>query len=283
MANCKHWCFTSFAGFISFWDHEDVQYCIFGNEKCPKTGRWHKQGYVCFSNKKRLTALKKLDSTAHWEPKRGSVQEAVDYCKKDGDWYEKGDMPIEKGSNKDSFKYCLDMVKEGNFDAIEDSEHLGTYIRYKKTFDSYYKPKLPPYPEPIGIWLHGKPGKGKDTAVIEKYAPYIKPHNKWWDGYDGQTSVLLSDVDLATAKWCGTHLKIWSDRYPFNAEIKGGSTVLHPEKLFVTSNYTIDQLFRHEDATLCNALKRRFEVINCDTRTITKRPRCDYDDLKDLI
>lgn len=45
-------------------------------------GTPHYQGFVQFTTKQRLTALKKLHKRAHWEPRRGSAYQAAHYCKK---------------------------------------------------------------------------------------------------------------------------------------------------------------------------------------------------------
>lgn len=278
----KHWVFTVFSDEVSFFFSDVVQYCIFGNENCPKTGRWHKQGYVCFKKRMRLTGVKKLDGIAHWEVKRGTVQEAIDYCKKDGNFYEYGDVPVESGKRDgNEFKIVLDLVREGKFDEIENGPYLGTYIRYKKTFDAYDMRKYEDLPEPRGIWVYGKPGTGKDSNVKIKYSPYVKSHNKWWDGYDDEENVLWSDLDPEEMKYFFNYFKQWADRYPFKAEFKGGSRTIHPKRFIVTSNHSMDSLPLFDVQKV--ALKRRFGTIDFDNDMVTKRPRLEFVSKQELF
>lgn len=276
MARCKHWVFTAYSDEVSFF--EAGVYCIFGNEKCPKTGRWHKQGYIVFEEKKRLTALKKIDSTVHWEPKRGSVAQAITYCKKDGDFYEFGEPPIEERSNASVYKECIEFARKGDMSAIEE-HHPGQFLRYKRTFEELVKFDLTALDEPRGYWVYGSPGSGKDSNVL-KLQPYVKPHNKWWDGYAGEKYVLISDVDHSDARWIGNYLKIWTDRYPFTAEFKGGSRQICPQRFYVTSNYTLADLF---EPSVVEALKRRFHVIDFDSGCVTKRPKIGLVDKLELV
>ena len=55
-------------------------------------------------------------------------------------------------------------------------------------------------------------------------------------------------------------MKIWSDRYSFIGEIKGGQILINPGKFFflVTSNYPIETVFPGEDG---EAIRRRFKEI----------------------
>ena len=44
--------------------------------------------------------------------------------------------------------------------------------------------------------------------------------NKWWCGYNGEKYALIDDFE---PDWTGkAALKRWADRYPFQAEFKGG-------------------------------------------------------------
>jgi len=122
----------------------------------------------------------------------------------------------------------------------------------------------PKIPDSIPVlkneWIWGKTGLGKSsTARKENPGFYIKSHNKWWLGYKGEDCVILDDISRSEANWLGEHLKQWADHYPFPSETKGDGMVIRPKKIVVTSNYSIDDLWGH-DEDLCDALKRRFKV-----------------------
>lgn len=64
---------------------------------------------------------------------------------------------------------------------------------------------------------------------------------------------------------CLSHyLKTWSHKWPVYGEIKGGRTALNYEKLIVTSNFTIQDLFSKCPQDTIEAIARRFEVIHIE-------------------
>lgn len=68
----------------------------------------------------------------------------------------------------------------------------------------------------------------------------MKPQNKWWDGYDNEPIIVLDDLDHQGGQCLGHYLKIWADKYPFTAEVKGGRVYPEYTHIIVTSNYTIE-------------------------------------------
>lgn len=273
----KYWCFTLYSD-ESPWTVDNCAYCIYGREVCPDTGRKHLQGFVSFEKKVRLSAIKKIDPVGHYEMKRGTVTQAIEYCKKDGEYEEIGDVPDDNSGV--AIRSCIASAKKGDMCAIEELSP-SLYLRYKRTFEGMRVYDLPTLTAPTGYWIYGQPGTSKDSNVL-KLQPFVKSHNKWWDGYDGQKYVLLSDVDRTTAKWIGHFLKIWADMHSFNAEVKGGVMTIRPERVYVTSNYTIEQLFG-EDLNLLAALKRRFHVIDFDNDVVFPRPVIMHVDKLNLI
>ncbi len=64
------------------WDHPNLAYLGFGREVASSTGTPHLQGMVVFTRSVGMRTLKQLNERAHWQPMRGSFEEAQKYCSK---------------------------------------------------------------------------------------------------------------------------------------------------------------------------------------------------------
>lgn len=98
------------------------------------------------------------------------------------------------------------------------------------------------------FWIYGKKGIGKTYSILSNYLAtdlYRKDSSKWWNGYTNQQIVLMDDLDN---KNMFNEIKIWSDKYIFQGEIKGGYTKIYNRIFIVTSNYTIKELFWKRNA-----------------------------------
>lgn len=128
--------------------------------------------------------------------------------------------------------------------------------------------EIPPYIERNNFWICGLSGVGKSYMVRMLYGAdlFMKSINKWWDGYAGESVVLLDDFGKEH-KVLSYHMKIWADNYSFNGEIKGGMIVPGYKQLIVTSNYFPEDIWpRNEDPELLSAITRRFHVIEMHYR-----------------
>ena len=79
----RNYCFTAFTE--PKIQLENVKYYIYQEEKCETTHRIHFQGYIELKNKMSLKALKEKvfnDNTIHLEIRKGSQEQAIDYCRK---------------------------------------------------------------------------------------------------------------------------------------------------------------------------------------------------------
>ena len=130
-----------------------------------------------------------------------------------------------------------------------------------------------------GVWIWGKPGVGKSHFARQVLGLRVLPklNNKWWDGYQSQKVVIMEDVDKETIKFLHHHLKIWSDRWGFIGEMKGGVVAPSHRWLVVTSNYNIaDILADLEDRELRTAIMRRFTRFEMLSRDEIKAWDGDY-------
>lgn len=261
----KYWCFTINNPTDSDTPPlDDVTYIIYSYEEGSKEETPHWQGYVEYSSPRSLARMKKLMPRAHCEARRGTSLQASDYCKKDGALIlEQGTISPppntkQNEARKRNWSLAMSLAKEGRFDEMDESILFPHYHAAKRIRQDYQLPP-PDLEEVTGFWFVGPPNTGKSYTARKLYPGlYDKPCNKWWDGYQGQETVLVDDFDL-NHKVLGHHLKRWADCYSFPAEHKGTTIQIRPKRIIVTSNYTISELFC-EDPQLCDAITRRFAV-----------------------
>lgn len=76
-------CFTSFNEVAPVFDEESMAYMIYQQEKAPTTGKLHWQGYVEFKEQTTTKNAKRfLGDSTHLEARKGSQEQAINYCKK---------------------------------------------------------------------------------------------------------------------------------------------------------------------------------------------------------
>lgn len=264
MERSRGWCFTinnytddDFD--IVFATQFDSRYCVWGKE-VGESGTPHLQGYVYYDNPRSFGGVKLLFPKAHIEKQRGSCKQASDYCKKEGDYWEHGDLPMsdsDKGEcGKQSIEERWALAKEGRFEELPPEQ----YLIYKRIY--HENVVIDDRDELDNIWIFGPSGCGKSRYVRDNFPGfYSKGINMWWDGYAHEETVVIDDIDPSHAEKSsiGYRLKIWADHYAFNAEIKGGMLKIRPKRIIVTSQYSIDAVFPDEETRA--AIHRRFKKM----------------------
>lgn len=261
MDRSRNFCFT-INNFSECQEHEVfalaelARYVVCGRE-VGECGTPHLQGFVAFVNKKSLTQVKELLPTAHIEPMRGTFQQAAEYCKKDNDFFESGELPLdakERCANAANERWQA--AKEGRFEDLAP-EHIKVY--------EYIYSKFRKVPEILDgdiehVWVYGPPGTGKSYLAREEHpGAYIKDASSiWWNEYQHEDVVIIDDFDKYHVKQ-GYYMKIWLDRYAFMAQTKGGQMKIRPRKIVVTSNYHPNDIW--DDEITRAAIARRVKFV----------------------
>ncbi|AGA18459.1 hypothetical protein [uncultured marine virus] len=277
MARSRNWVFT----LNNFEDNQEptvwkakVDYCTWQHE-IGESGTPHLQGYLELGTVQRLSAMKKLNSVAHWEPRRGSQEQAIEYSNKEetreaGPW-SYGEKK-EQGKRNDLEKMSRDIVdNKRKFNEVA-MEYPHMVVKYSKGIDRLIAACQESYAHDNvrGLWYYGEPGTGKSRKAYEENPEaYRKAQNKWFDGYQGEKTIILDDLDKGGA-CLGHYLKIWGDRYPCSGEIKGGTVCLNHTSIIVTSNYSIQELWP-EDTQMASAIKRRFKCVHFGSITMKEK------------
>jgi len=137
--------------------NDEVEYLICGKEVCPTTGTPHLQGFVKFKARHRLEQVKRKIGEAHCTP-TVSVPRSVQYCKKEGDYFELGKLEGSPGRRSD-LEHFKDAVKGGmlSLKAIRE-EHSEVYAKYQRWVLEYIddnRPEREIEAHPLRIWQQG--------------------------------------------------------------------------------------------------------------------------------
>lgn len=224
----RDWCFTSFdtdkeLGF----EKDNCRYIIYGRERCPTTNREHYQGFAIFKRTCRMPKAKQWlggQNGVHLDPRRGTRDEARDYCIKDGDVFEWG--VFDGITKEDLFNKPIGFIKEN---------YKEFYCRYHKGLEKL-QPKGDKWRKVEVIHIQGEPGTGKTRMVMEMDSVYkIDAPYKWFDGYEGEEILLIDDYKRGMIDR-GLFLNLL-DGYRLRLETKGSHTWALWSKVYITSNY----------------------------------------------
>lgn len=242
-----------------------VKYLVFGYEIAPTTGTPHLQGYIAWDNPRSIDKFMKIFITkgVHIEKTRGTAKQASEYCKYEdypeckvlNKYEEFGELP-QQGERTD-WKEAVAAIQQGSdiMEVIESQPQLLPCIRSLEKFKLLtLKPK---HREVNVITLIGDAGSGKTKYAYEHYPDlYSKPRGDWWDGYTGQTTILLDDY-YGYLPYC--ELLRVLDRYPYQVPIKGGFVQAQWDTVIITSNNHPEKWYK--DIGLTPALRRRLQKI----------------------
>lgn len=261
MAQGRFWCFTINNPTDDDLKHvNDIEcnYLIYG-EEVGEEGTPHYQGYVEFKSNKRLSALKKSIPRAHFEVRKGSQEQAIEYCKKEDKFHERGEYTVPRQGKRTDLEEVRDVVrKTGSMRAVVDVAKSYQSIKCAEVLLKYVEPTR--NSQPTVHWYYGQTGTGKTRTAIEEAGDeyWISGRNlKWWEGYDGHTKIIFDDF---RKDFCTFHelLRIL-DRYPYRVETKGGSRQLLATQIWITTQYSPETIYdTREDV---DQLLRRITVV----------------------
>jgi len=249
----------------SFSDNIKGNYFVIGHEIAPNTKTPHIQGYVQLSNRLDFKEILKRRPEAgiHINRCDGTVEDNINYCKKEDDWLEMGKPRLASHGTSHSLELwneCVNLAKAGE---IHQIEHVSPkyYVIYYNTWikmsSDFAKGQATPK---LCIWIHGKSGVGKSRFCHENYHDaFWKQMSKWWDVYKDQKTVIVDDIDAETLSI--RELKLIADRYPLQREVKGSAVFLCNDLLICTSNYSIGATFVNTPLEHIEAVKRRFVEV----------------------
>jgi len=233
-----------------------VRYLVYGRETAPTTGTRHLQGYVEFSAQLSFNVVRELLAGAHCEARRGSAQQAADYCKKEGDFHEQGEIS-NPGKRTDLQDACALVTSGGSLRRVAQ-DHPETFVRYHRGLAALRLLTQSRRSDPPTVTvLYGLTGTGKSRTAREMCEdPYVwgPEMGSWFDGYDAHTNVIFEEFRGQLP--FGFVLRLL-DRYDCQVQVKGGSaqfvattivitSPVHPREWYtqLADNDKLDQLMR---------------------------------------
>lgn len=283
----RNWCFTSYKTETNFDFSEDesVKYAIWQKERCPTTNREHWQGYIEFTKTCRISHVKKVlgDNSAHCEPRRGTREEAREYCRKEesrmegpfeyGDFGEGG-----QGKRSDLRAQALiikDIQRENPKTAMQviADRHPEFILKYARGVQTLLQnlPQAKRTEETKCLLVVGPPGTGKSTYVRNNYPEAFWKQSgtrQWWDGYGGEEVVVLDEFK----GWipATTFTQIVGNSSECRVEVKGGIIQFTSRLMVCISNFSPREWWS-EERVCFRAIERRLSEVlyfssNCGER-----------------
>lgn len=261
-----------------------VLYHVFQLER-GASGNLHIQGFICLASRVRMSTVKTLLGKAvHLEIRRGTPQQAADYCrdpaKRDprhaGFLYEFGDLPdAPPGQGARSDLSAVQALLDTHVPmATVAREHFGTWVKSYKALDKYVTEFVsePRKEKSLFFVFTGESGTGKSQAAYTFLDAFTVPPGSsgvaWFDGYDAlrHKTVLFDEFSGSRCSW--TELLRLTDKYAHTVNTKGSQVQFNPKALVFTSNTEPEDWYPgiHEKLPLLRRIDAHWQYYRRDTK-----------------
>lgn len=175
--------------------------------------------------------------------KRSTHKQAADYCKKDGIFVEKGELPLSGGeATKCVWDEAKLLAMQGKLLEI-NSRIFVTQLNHLEAIRDRYGSLVPPFVndrrEHTGIWIWGESGLGKSEGVAEMFPnAYRKSLCHLWNDYRGEDIVVLDEMNPKFLEKIADSLKLWTDHREFRVRKLYGTAMAHVRHFIIISNWS---------------------------------------------
>lgn len=148
----RRWCFT-----LNNYTQDDQDHvlaffegsrCVFGvyGREVGESATPHLQGFVIIKIPMRLACIRNaISPRAHYEPARGTSEEAAEYCRKDGDFEERGACPAGQGARTDldRFREWIQTLEYAPSQRTVAQQFPGLFLRYPRLIElaGHFRPQ----------------------------------------------------------------------------------------------------------------------------------------------
>ncbi|MEM0173493.1 MAG: hypothetical protein QXI16_03185 [Sulfolobaceae archaeon] len=283
---------TRFRNFVFTWNYQEqptkeeviekfsqlgYNYLIASIETA-KTGQRHLQGYCELDNQMRFNTIKKALGGIHFEVRKGTQKQAIDYVVKLGTTYDDGStiesLYINEGEPKlqkedtsrtdiEDFVYA---IQEGKNDFELLTEYPRQFLLYQNKIQTIRNTMLEQkyartFRELYVEYIYGGAGTGKSKYVFDNYPDAYKVnsyHSGAFDGYRNEDVLVLEEF---RGNFPLSLLLQILDGYPLRLPARFNDKQACYTKVFIISNIALEEQYPNIDDKSLMALYRRINVI----------------------
>lgn len=267
---------------IAFWEFPSFKYAAVVDEK---GSNFHSHVFLIFNSRVRWSTVQKHFPHAHIDVVKGTVEEVLEYMKKEGKWLnnehkqeqkiegsfeEQGELPEKRKEKNTLLSELYAMILEGKTNSEIINENTD-YISYLDLMDRVRmtlqidQNRTERRLDLRNIYVFGKTGTGKTRMVLDRHGDEnvfrVTDYKHPFDNYHMESVMCLEEFrDSLPLSQC---LQLM-DIYMVELSARYSNKLGIYKTLYMVSNWPLQKQFaeiRREDPESYNAFKRRIHYV----------------------
>lgn len=250
-------------------EYECFQYLIYGLEKCPKTDKWHFQGYIECNKAVEMKRIQNMihnrEHNVHCEMCAADSDFNYDYVQKEWRkiWTYGTKLHVAQGKRNDLIYIKNQMVTSTIPEMIESGVIKNhQQLKLAESVQKYIPLSIHFSPKEI-YWFHGPTGTGKTRTAAEMIMQRsqtwfrCEPYCEWFDGYFGQEIAWFDDYRGSIPY----HVLLQvTDGLEIRLKVKGGFVIWKPKMIIFTSSLHWSQIYQDPRDDIAQLARRITET-----------------------